>query len=172
MRLKDKLREIRKSWYFVIAMLLIYSILSFTNPSLFTESLDFFLNILKKIIPIFLFIFVLMTLTNLLITPNFILKHIEKEKSIRKWIFAVVGGVLSSGPAYMWYPLLADLKSKGVSDGVIACFLYNRGSLKIPLLPLMILYFSIPYIIILSFVMMFLSVIQGLIINKLKIIVK
>ncbi len=168
MKIKDKLKEIQKSWYFLVAMILIYSVVSFFNYELFTSSLNFFVDILIKIIPIFIFIFILMVITNLFVTPKFILKYLEKDKGIKKWVFAVIGGVLSSGPIYMWYPLLADLKEKGISDGLISCFLYNRA-IKIPLLPLMVVYFSWKYIIILAFVMMFASVIQGIIINKMKI---
>ena len=81
-------------------------------------------------------------------------------------VFVIIGGILSSGPIYMWYPLLADLKHKGLSYGLIACFLYNRA-IKIPLLPLAIIYFSWRYLFILTFVMIFMSILQGLIINKL-----
>jgi len=62
-----------------------------------------------------------MSLTNYFITPERIIRYIE-GKGIKKWFFAVIGGVLSSGPIYMWYPLLADLKEKGISNGLIACF--------------------------------------------------
>ena len=169
MKIKNKLKEIQKSWYFLVAMILIYSVVSFFNYNLFESSLKFFLSILTKIIPVFIFMFFLMVLTNYFITTNFILKYIEKGKGIDKWIFAVVGGILSTGPIYMWYPFLADLKAKGISDGLLACFLYNRGALKIPLLPLTILYFGWKYVIVLSLVMVFVSVIQGIIINKMKI---
>jgi len=105
-----------------------------------------------------------MTLSNYFITPKVIMKHL-KEKGLKKWFFVIVGGILSSGPIYMWYPLLADLRSKGLSYGLIACFLYNRA-IKIPLIPLAIIYFSWQYILILTFVMVAVSVIQGIIINR------
>jgi len=63
-----------------------------------------------------------------------------REKGIKKWIFVIIGGVLSTGAIYMWYPFLADLKDKGLNYGLISCFLYNRA-IKIPLLPLMVFYF-------------------------------
>ena len=106
-----------------------------------------------------------MTLSNYFITPEIVIKHL-KEKGIKKWFFVIVGGILSSGPVYMWYPLLADLKSKGLEQGLIACFLYNRA-IKIPVLPIAIIYFSWQYIFVLSLVMIFMSVVQGLIINHL-----
>jgi uncharacterized membrane protein YraQ (UPF0718 family) len=106
-----------------------------------------------------------MTLSNYLITPEFIIKHL-RGKGFKKWFFMIVGGILSSGPIYMWYPLLADLKKKGLSYGLIACFLYNRA-IKIPLLPLAIIYFGWQYIFVLTIIMIIVSITQGILINKL-----
>ena len=159
------IKKISGFWYFLFVVIVSYIFLFIYDSELFYLCLVFFSNILIKILPIFVLVFVLMTLANYFITPKFILKHI-RERGIKKWIFVIIGGILSTGPIYMWYPLLADLHSKGLGYGLIACFLYNRA-IKIPLLPVMILYFSIQYIIILTFVMVFISVIQGIIINKL-----
>ncbi len=114
--------------------------------------------------PTFISVFILMSLTNYFITPKLIKKHLEKQ-GVRKWLYVIVGGILSAGPIYLWYPLLADLNKKGLSYGLIACFLYNRA-IKIPLLPVAIFYFGWKYIIVLNFVMIFASIFQGIIINK------
>ena len=164
MGIKNKLKQISGSWYFLMVILVIYLSLFIFKQNLFFSSLSFFYNIIFKIIPIFVFVFVLMSLTNYFVTPKFIMKHLG-EKGIKKWIFVIMGGVLSSGPIYLWYPLLADLKDKGFSYGLIACFLYNRA-IKIPLLPLAIIYFSWEYIIILTLVMICASVGQGLFLDK------
>jgi len=165
MDIKNKLKQISGSWYFLIGILLIYLIMFFIKQDLFSLSIIFFYNILLKIIPVFILVFVLMSLTNYFITPKFVMKHLG-GKGIKKWFFTIIGGILSTGPIYMWYPLLADLKNKGLSYGLIACFLYNRA-IKIPLLPIAIFYFGWQYILVLSFVMIFVSVIQGILINKL-----
>jgi uncharacterized membrane protein YraQ (UPF0718 family) len=117
-----------------------------------------------RIIPIFVLVLVLMTIANLIITPKFITKHLQ-EPGIVKWIFAVSGGILSTGPIFMWYPLLADLKEKGIGYGCLATFLYNRA-IKIPLLPVAIFYFGIKYIVALTIVMVIVSIVQGIIIDK------
>jgi len=156
--------NISKSGYFLIIVLAMYFFVFLFSKDSFYSALIFFSNILLNIIPIFLLVLILMTLSNYFITPKFILKHIN-EKGFRKWFYVIVGGILSSGPIYMWYPLLSDLRSKGLSYGLIACFLYNRA-IKIPLLPLAILYFGWEYVIVLSFVMIFVSVFQGILINK------
>ena len=165
MNIKNKLKQISGAWYFLIGMLIVYLCLFFIRQDLFFSSINFFYNIILKIIPVFILVFILMAITNYFITPKFIMKHL-KEKGIKKWFFVIVGGILSTGPIYMWYPLLADLKNKGLNYGLIACFLYNRA-IKIPLLPIAVFYFGWKYIIILSFVMIFISVIQGITINKL-----
>ena len=165
MNLKNKLNQISGSWYFFLIMILVYFFFFIFRKDLFFSSSSFFYNILLKIIPIFIFVFILMAITNYFITPKFIMKHF-KEKGIKKWFFVIIGGILSTGPIYMWYPLLSDLKDKGLSYGFLACFLYNRA-IKIPLLPIAVFYFGWKYILVLSFVMIFISIIQGMIINKL-----
>ena len=165
MKIKNKLNNIGNSWVFLIIVLLIYLVILFLDINLFNSCLEFFYKIFVKILPVFVFVFVLMVVTNYFITEKFILKHVQ-EKGIRKWFFVIVGGILSTGPIYMWYPLLADLKSKGLNYGLIACFLYNRA-IKIPLLHLMVFYFSLKYVIVLGVIMIFVSAIQGIIINKL-----
>jgi len=162
---KTTLKTVPKAWYFVLLTLIPYIYLFITNTQNYNKTIKVLTNLTIKIIPIFILIFVLMAITNYFITTKFILKHFT-GKGIKKWIFTIIGGILSSGPIYMWYPLLANLRKKGVSNGLIACFLYNR-SVKIPLLPLMILYFGWKYIIILTIIMIIASIIQGIIIDKL-----
>jgi len=163
--MKNKTKQLSGSWYFLIATIVIYLLLLIFKQDLFFISLNLSYNIILKIIPIFVLIFILMALTNYFITPKFIIKHLG-EKGVKKWFFIILGGILSTGPIYMWYPLLADLKNKGLSYGLIACFLYNRA-IKIPLLPIAIFYFGWKFVVILSFVMILISVIQGIMINKL-----
>ncbi len=156
--------KISPSKYFLILVVIGYIFLFIFNKSQFFSTLSFLGDILLKIIPIMVLVFILMSFTNYFITPEFIIKHI-REKGIRKWFYVVIGGILSSGPIYMWYPLLADLKHKGLSHGLIACFLYNRA-IKIPLLPLAVLYFGWKYVFVLSFVMIVMSIAQGILIDK------
>jgi uncharacterized membrane protein YraQ (UPF0718 family) len=165
MTFKEKIKRIPKSWYFLISIVFIYLLFSLFNKEVYLDSLNFFNDIILKIIPIFILVFVLMSVSNYFITPDFVTKHL-KEKGIKKWFFVIIGGILSEGPIYIWYPLLADLRNKGLNYGLIACFLYNRA-IKIPLIPLAIVYFSWQYVVILLVVMVFVSVLQGVLLNKL-----
>jgi len=160
-----KINKKIKPYIFLIFTILIYFIFFILNKNIFFTSLDFLKNILIKILPVFIFVFILMFFSNYFIDRKFIIKHFENS-GIKKWIFIVLGGILSTGPIYIWYPLLKDLKVKGFSDGIIACFLYNRG-VKLPFIPIAIYYFGLKYIIILTLLMIIFSIIQGVLIDKL-----
>ncbi|MCF7795503.1 hypothetical protein K9M42_00200 [Patescibacteria group bacterium] len=159
-----KINKKIKPYIFLIFVIFIYLIFFIFNKSIFFTSLDFLKNTLIKILPAFAFVFVLMFLSNYFIDRKFIIKHFENS-GIKKWIFIILGGILSTGPIYIWYPLLKDLRTKGFSNGIIACFLYNRG-IKLPFIPIAIYYFGLKYIVILTLLMIIFSIIQGLIINK------
>ena len=160
-----KSEKSKSGWYFLTVVLTFYLITYLFNPKAIISALWFFLNILKNIIPIFILIFILMILINLFITPKKIKKYIGTKTSFKSWTIAIITGILSTGPIYMWYPMLRELRDKGIGNGFIATFLYNRA-IKIPLLPVIIFYFGIKFTIILTFVMIIFSVIQGMIIEK------
>jgi uncharacterized membrane protein YraQ (UPF0718 family) len=93
------------------------------------------------------------------------MKFLGEKSGIKGFIFAVIGGILSLGPIYMWYPMLFDLRKKGMKSSLIAIFLYNRA-IKIPLLPMMIYYFGPMFTLILTIYMIIFSVINGLIVER------
>ncbi len=160
-----RLKQVRKSWYYLIIVLLVYFSLFFIDKQLFLQTYQFFYNIIIKIIPVLIVIFSLMAMINYSFKPEKIIKYLGRESGIKGWLIAIGGGIISHGPIYMWYPLMADLKNKGMRIGLIAAFLYNRA-IKIPLLPFMVLYFSWQYVLTLTVVMVLVSVIQGLLVEK------
>ncbi len=137
----------------------LYILLFFLNPNLFWKAVNASAAILLKVLPIMVLVFILMLLVNLFVDRK------KLMKIRRGWLFAVVGGILSTGPIYLWYPLLAELRKKGLTYGQIACFLYNRA-IKLPLIPLMIAYFGWKYTVTLLLVMVFASLVQGIIIDR------
>ena len=153
--------------YFLLSVLALYTLVGIFRIESLIPSLIFSLSIFKNIIPVLVLIFALMAAVNYYISPESISKHIGKSSGYKKWIFAILGGIISTGPIYMWYPMLKELKKQGVGYGFIATFLYNRA-IKLPLLPIMLLYFSVQYIIVLTLVMIIASLIIGLIFEKIE----
>jgi uncharacterized membrane protein YraQ (UPF0718 family) len=107
-----------------------------------------------------------MFLTNFFFRRDSILRLLGKGSGFRGWTVAIAGGIASSGPIYMWYPLLGDLKDKGMKDSLVAAFLYNRA-VKIPLLPMMVHYFGWPFALVLSIYMIAFSVVNGILVQRL-----
>ena len=155
------------AWYFLFAIIILYFITGIFKINVILPALKFAFAIILTVIPIFILVFVLMVVVNYYITPNAVNKYLGKSSGLKRWFIAIIGGIISTGPIYMWYPMLKELKKKGVNYGFIATFLYNRA-VKLPLIPMIILYFGLTFTVILTLVMIIISVIQGMIFEKLE----
>ena len=155
--------------YFLISTIIIFIVLALINTQKGLNALIYLKKILIKVIPILVLVFVLTFLVNYFVKPKKLIKYLGKESGFKGWLIAIISGIISSGPIYMWYPLLKELNDKGMRVGLIATFLYNRA-IKIPLLPLLIVYFGLKYSIVLLIMMVIFSILQGLTIEKLMIL--
>ena len=162
--IKKITEKIAARWLFLIAVCLLYVVLGLFNSQLAIAGLRTFLSLLKKILPVLAIVFGLLFFSSLLIETKTIVRYLGKESKRRGWLIAVIGGIISAGPIYLWYPLLSDLRDKGMREALIATFLYNRA-VKIPLLPMMILYLGIKPVVILSAYMILFSVLNGYIVE-------
>ena len=158
-------RKLKPKWIFFGSVLILYTILLFINFSLFVNATEQFAHLLRQVLPVFGIVFIFMVLSDLLFKAKKIVKFLGRKSGITGWIVVIIGGVLSMGPIYAWYPLLSDLKEKGMKDSLIATFLYNRA-IKPALLPMMIYYFGLPFAIVLSFYMIIFSVINGILVGR------
>ena len=155
----------KTSLYFLLIIISTYVILYFFKPELTILSLKFFYSILIKIIPIMIFVFVLMVVINLYVSEKTLVKHLGKKAGVKSYFISIIAGIISTGPIYMWYPMLANLKKKGVSNSSVSIFLYNRA-VKPALIPMLVLYFGIAYTITLTLVMVVLSIPFGILMEK------
>ena len=142
----------------------IYLLLFFIDTPNAIEALHEDGEILTMVAPIILVVFFLMGLLDLSIDKEKISKHFGKDSGIRGWIIALVAGILSHGPAYVWYPLLENLRQKGAKDSLVVAFLYAR-SIKIPWIPLMISYFGWIFTLVFSLFILLGAWIQGIIVE-------
>ena len=147
-------------WYFLGITIIAFIVTAIINSQNALEAANVFLDIIVKVVPTILIIIVLMTLINYFVKPKQLVKYLGKKSGVKGWFIAIIGGILSSGPIYMWYPLLNELQKKGVKNSLIATFLYNR-SVKIALIPLLLMYFGATYTITLLIVMIIISIAQG-----------
>jgi uncharacterized membrane protein YraQ (UPF0718 family) len=147
-------------------MLAIYGILFAVIPDRASFALKSSGNIfLGMLVPLCL-VFVLMILLNLFLKPAQIARFLGKGAGIKGILFPAAAGIISTGPIYVWYPLLRDLKEKGAGNSPIAIFLYNRA-VKPFLLPVMVVYFGWVYVVILTILTFLGSIATGYSISNL-----
>jgi len=158
-------KEIKKPMIFLLITILLLIIVYFLNPDKGLLVLKASYSLLLKILPVMLIVILLMGLFNMFITPKKLAKHLGKEKPVKAWLISSIAGIISSGPIYLWYPLLAEAREKGASNSSITIFLYNRA-VKPALLPLMVFYFGIAYTVVLTIVMILVGGLQGYLIEK------
>jgi len=116
--------------------------------------------ILKILLPIFMVVIILMALISYLTQGKSKLENLAKQSGAKGWFWALFIGLLSHGPMYAWYPVLQELRNKGLRDGYIAAFFYARA-VKLPLLPLMVDYFGLAFTIVLTIYIILASLLQG-----------
>jgi len=143
-----------------------YIILWFVNNSLFQKSIEKFAALALQIAPFLLIVFIIMFINLWFIKPDIIKKYLGEQSGVLGYVFAILAGIISVGSVYMWYPLLKDLRKSGMSNKLIAVFIYNR-SIKLHLLPVMILYFGIKFTVVLTLLTILFSLVIGYFVQKL-----
>lgn len=148
--------------YLLAIIVLIYLLLLIFNFDKAEHALYLSLTIVVKILPIIAIVIVLLGVFNYFFSAKKLSNMLGKSSGVKAWFIALIGGLISHGPPYVWYPMLSDLRSHGVREGLIVTFLYAR-IIKLPMLPIMIDYFGWIFSSILIFYILLASIIQGII---------
>ena len=168
MDIKQKKNKTYSRIYFLGVVILLYLILFFIDSKGGYQSLKISLDLAIKLIPTLLIVILLMSIMNYFLTSQRILNYLGKDSGLRRWVLPATAGIISHGSIFLWYPLLKELKDKGISFGLIAVFLYNRA-IKIPFLPLIVYYFGFKFVMVLTFWMIITSFIIGKLIELMEV---
>lgn len=166
MKGKEKQFAFRGS-YFLFLVLAAYLGLYIFNSKTALLALEKSASVLIKVLPVFAVVMIFTALLNYALQPKTIVKHLGEESGAKGWLVALLAGVISHGPMYVWYPMIDDLRNHGLRDGLITVFFYARA-IKLPLLPLMIDYFGLAFTLILSLYILIGALLQGWILELLK----
>ena len=162
-----KSKNFSYTFLFLFIVIIIYGVLFFFKPDKIIKSFYASWDIFLSIIPVLLVVVFLMGLSNYFLKPKKVSKYFGEKSGFKGWFISALFGILSHGPIYVWYPLLKELKEHGMRTGLVAVFLYNRA-IKLPLLPVMIFYFGVLFVLILCVYMIVFSLFQGKIIEILE----
>lgn len=146
--------------YLFLTVLVFYGVVFLISSETAWLALQKSGTVLLKILPIIGVVILFTGLLNYFLRPKQVASHLGRESGAMGWLWALAAGVISHGPMYAWYPLLEDLRSHGMRDGLIVVFFFARA-IKIPLLPMMIDYFGWAFTLVLSFYILVGALIQG-----------
>ena len=153
-------------WLFLFCVALLYGLGSLTHPAIVVKAASSLGAVMTRILPALALVFVFMVFMNLFAKKEWLGRHIGGARGSRASLLAVVLGIISVGSIYAWYPLLGELREKGVGAAPLAMFLYSRA-LKLPLLPIMVHYFGVAYTGALAVSIVVFSILSGLIVGRL-----
>jgi uncharacterized membrane protein YraQ (UPF0718 family) len=152
-------------WWFLAAVAALYAICAAFAPDLALRALAHAGQALRHMLPVLALVFALLFVFDRLLSPQRVARHLGRPGGTRGWLIALVAGILSAGPIYPWYALLAELRNKGMSASTAAVFLYARA-IKLPLLPLLFHYFGSAYSVVLSLYLTVFALLSGLVMER------
>lgn len=153
-------------WLFLVVALAAYAGAALFDPGLARTAFAGFLVMFGKVAPMLFLVFILLFLGELYLSPARVEGWLSRRSGLRGWLLALAAGMLSSGPVYAWYALLAELRAKGMRTALVAVVLYARA-IKLPLLPLLAHYFGLRYALALSLYIAAFSLLNGLSMERL-----
>ena len=156
---EGKGKQISGRYRFLFTVLAAYAVTALLRPALAREALAGFAKMLGNVVPILAVVFVFLMMINLAGTDR-IRKHLGQESGWKGWLYAALGGIFITGPPYILYPLLGELRKQGVRDAFLGVILYNRN-VKIPFIPAMVYYFGATYTLVLSCYIILFSFVNG-----------
>lgn len=164
--MKMSWKDISGEWKFFMGSVVFVLVLSVFSMETFGVMWQKYVHFLITILPTLGLVFLIMALFNYFFSFKKVKDQLLTTDQIKKYVAATMFGIISAGPIYMWFPFLDDLRDKGADNAFVTTFLYNRA-VKIPLMPVLLVYFSIEFVIILTILTMIFGVINGMIVNAL-----
>ena len=151
--------------WFLALVLLLYAVSFIIDTSRTWAAVVKSLILLLKISPVLVMVLFFMAVINFFLRPQKLKKLLGKESGARGWLIALTSGIISHGSVYLWYPLLKELQQHGMRPGLIASFIYSRA-IKLPLLPLLIYYFGVKFMLVLTLYTLIAAYVEGQMLEK------
>lgn len=161
----QKMKKLSGGTKLLLAMVAIYIIAGLINSQYASSALQHLWKNIIEIIPILILAFAAVFIINLFVNPERIKRHLGNDSGFRGWVYASLGSILLSGPPYVVFPILGELKKHGMKYSLISVFMNNRN-VQPPYIPVMIYYFGLPFTIIVSVYIMIFAILNGMIVGR------
>ena len=148
----------------IVCCLYLYSFAAF--PGATVLALRSFLDSLAAVLPILAVVFFVMFLGQLFLSPSTVSRYVGEHSGAKGWLVVLLGSIFMSGPQYVMFPLLRELKAQGMKNSLIAVFLNNRN-VQPAFVPVMAFYFGMPFTVTFSLLVLAYALLSGLMVGYL-----
>ena len=76
-------------------------------------------SILARIAPVLVLVTALIAVSKYTLAPKTVATYVGAESGVTGYLVAILTGIASHGPVYVWYALLCDMRESGMRDGLI-----------------------------------------------------
>jgi len=142
-----KKKQLFNRIYFLLGSIVLVLIFFLLKPDNTLKALEYSVRLFLGIIPVLILVIILMASANFFMTRERITRYIGKSSGLRGYAIAAFSGVISHGPIFAWYPLIGEMVDEGMNIELAAIFLYTRA-IKLPLLPILIYYFGLKFVVV------------------------
>jgi len=151
---------------FFITMCLAYGFAFIIAPGEARVAFGQFLYSVVQMMPILILVFFVMFLGYIFLKPEMIHNYLGENSGKRGWLAASLASIFFSGPSYILFPYLKELKAQGMSNSLIAVFLNNRN-VQPAFLPVMVYYFGLQFALVFSVLVLGYALLSGVLIGHL-----
>jgi uncharacterized membrane protein YraQ (UPF0718 family) len=138
-----------RRYLFALGVGLLYGFLWLISPEKILLALTISMRTFGILLVPLGLVLVLMVVLNLSLKSSQIVRYLGNDAGLRGVVLCVAAGVISFGPIYAWYPLLKEMRQRGAGPRTMSIFLGCRA-VKPFLLPIMISYFGLIYVMVLT----------------------
>ena len=151
---------------FLIAAIGTYVVGYFVDQAQTLSALSLSAASMRVVVLPLLLVFLVLLLTNRYLQAQTVARFVGAHSGIRGVSLALLAAIVSTGPAYAWYPFLSEIRKKGAGTEQVAVFLYGRA-IKPFLLPVMAVYFGVVFTVVLNLIIAAGALVTGRVVGQL-----
>lgn len=159
------MKNISNGIKFLLAVIVLYVSVYAADSGFAGSAFADFLRTFRQVFPIFILVFFVMFLSYVFVRPELVKRHLGRDSGLKGWFYATLGSIVISGPPYVLFPLLGELRKHGMKYSLIAVFMNNRN-VQPMFLPAMAYYFGWKFSAVFAAYVLAFSLISGSIIGK------
>lgn len=149
---------------FFLLMCLLYVVAFIVTPQKTMTAFGNFVQAFVQMLPVLILVFLVMFVGYIFLKPEMIHRYLGEDSGKRGWFAACVASIFFSGPTYILFPYLKELKAQGMKNSLIAVFLNNRN-VQPAFVPVMIYYFGLRFAVVFCFLVLGYALLSGLLIR-------